>query len=71
MIVYTFKDNKKTLDIYLFKHLSSQNHEKLPKIQSNLLDAAEKNNLKKIKYDDNTIHRRNTFLHWIKQLKTC
>jgi hypothetical protein len=70
MIVPTLKDNNKMLYIALSKHLSSQNHEKLSKIQSKLLDTAEEQNLKKLKYDDNAIHRRNTFLLWIKQLKT-
>jgi hypothetical protein len=51
--------------------MSSENREKLSKIQSTLLDIAENQNLKKLKYDDNAIHRRNTFLYWIKQLNTA
>jgi hypothetical protein len=54
----TVKDNKKMIYIALSKHLASQNHERLSKIQSKLFDTSEKQNLKKLKYDDNVIHRR-------------
>jgi hypothetical protein len=69
MNMSTFKVNKKMLYIALYNQLSSQYHEKLSKIQSKLLDTTEKQNLKKLKYDDNSIHRSNTFMHWIKQWK--
>jgi hypothetical protein len=42
MTMSTFKDNKKMLYIALYKHISSQNPEKLSKIQSKLLDTAER-----------------------------
>jgi hypothetical protein len=60
MILSRFKDNKNMIYSALSKHLSSQNHEKMSQIQSERFDSDEKQNLKKLKYDDNDIHRINT-----------
>jgi hypothetical protein len=48
MIISTFKDNTKILYADLSKNLSSQNQEKLSKIQSKLLDIAKKQTHKTI-----------------------
>jgi hypothetical protein len=62
MIISTFRDNKKLLSVAFSKNLATQKHERLSTTQSKLLDTAEKQNLKNLKYDDNAIHRRNMLI---------